>query len=359
MTKTIHVNLERRSYEILAGHGLIEETDVILGKWNMGQKWVMVSQSGPAKRVGNKVVDLLKSSGFNIYSILLPDGEEAKSLSVVEKVYDKLIELECDRSTTLIALGGGVVGDAAGFVAATFMRGIPYVQIPTTLLSMVDSSIGGKTGVNLKHGKNLVGAIHQPLLVVTDISVLDSLPDREKISGLGEIFKYGAISDRKFYTFLTDNLDKLLSGDRKILERAVNTSCAIKAEIVIQDEFEAGLRRILNFGHTVGHAIEKCGKFNKFRHGEAVIIGMKVAGLISHSRGLITATDLEKFLSPLDRLPVPTIRELNVENIIRAIKQDKKIQSGVLHYILLDGLGNAVTDTKVTGEDIRKAWEKL
>ena len=282
--QTISVPLQNRSYPIWIENGLINTLPELFKPLNQGQRWVLFSQAEIFIHYGATLVNSLKNDGFSVESIIYPDGEEAKSLTALEGIYSQLIEMGCDRSSTFLALGGGVVGDITGYIAATFMRGVDYIQIPTTLLAMVDSSIGGKTGVNLPEGKNLVGAIWQPKAVVIDPELLHSLPKREVTSAFGEVIKYGAILDRELFDLISENLDDLINLKNPTLIMEVISRCAkLKADIVAEDEREGDNRRILNFGHTIGHALETHFGFDTLRHGEAIAYGMLVAGKLSIS----------------------------------------------------------------------------
>jgi len=354
--RSVQVNLGVRSYPIHIESGLVKQTASILSDHNHGQKWVIVSQYNLMEMFGFDLMAQLKDAGFDIDFVTLPIGEAAKSMNEFSRVISQMIEFNCDRRTTLLALGGGVVGDVAGFVASSFMRGIEYYQIPTTLLAMVDSSIGGKTGINIAEGKNLVGAIYQPKGVLIDPEILDSLPKEEVIAGLGEIIKYGAIWDR---TFLNDISTWLENIDSFPFEEAIAKSCEIKAEVVSKDERESDLRRILNFGHTIGHALESHLGYGIIRHGEAVAFGMKCAGFISQKLNLISKDEESILTKTINRLPLPQLRHINGNHLMPFIKTDKKSEKGVLNFVVLDGLGNATTVTHVTEELIQQSLKVL
>jgi 3-dehydroquinate synthase len=302
----------------------------------------------------------LQSAGFNVDIITIPTGEQAKTLQQVEQICETLLTLKHDRSSILLGLGGGVVGDVTGFVAATFMRGISYIHIPTTLLAMIDSSIGGKTGVNLKSAKNSIGAIYQPLAVLSDPDLLVSLAQREIVSGLAEIIKYGAIKDRAFFDKLNDNLNDIIALiDLDLLQEIVARAIAIKIAIVEQDEYDHGIRRMLNFGHTIGHALESSLGYGKLRHGEAVAYGMLAAGFISNNKGLLNQEDWQAIEAIIKRLPLPSLPEMNPDQLLDIIKNDKKIRSGSLYFILLGKIGEVVISSEVMEGDIRSALEIL
>ena len=354
--KSIQVTLGDRSYPIHVKSGLVKQTVSILSDHNHGQKWVMISQYNLMELFGFDLMAQLKDGGFIIDLVTLPVGETAKSMNEFSRVISQLVELKCDRSTTILALGGGVVGDMAGFVASSFMRGIDYYQIPTTLLAMVDSAIGGKTGINIAEGKNIVGTIYQPEAVLIDPDILSSLPKEEVFAGLGEVIKYGAIWDKEFLNKISSWLENIESFP---FEEAIARSCEIKAEIVSKDERESGLRRILNFGHTIGHALESHLGYGKIRHGEAVALGMKCAGFISEKIGMISKEELSILSYTINRLPLPELSHLNGNHLMPFIKTDKKSEKGVLNFVVLDGLGKATTSTHVTEELIQESLKVL
>jgi 3-dehydroquinate synthase len=354
--KSVQVNLGSRSYPIHVKSGLLKQTASILSDQNHGQKWVIISQYNLMDLFGFDLMTVLNESGFNCDFITLPVGEASKSLNEFSRVISQMVEFGCDRKTTIIALGGGVVGDVSGFVASSFMRGIDYYQIPTTLLAMVDSSIGGKTGINIAEGKNLVGAIYQPKGVLIDPVILESLPQEEVFAGLGEIIKYGAIWDKAFLIDISTWLEDI---DSFPFEDAIRKSCKIKAEVVSKDEREGDLRRILNFGHTIGHALESHLGYGKIRHGEAVALGMKCAGFISQKLNLLSKEELSTLNQTINRLPLPQLPHINGNHLMPFIKTDKKSEKGVLNFVLLDGLGNALSSTDVTEELIQESLKVL
>ena len=357
--ETIKVNLAERGYPIWIDRQLLNQLpDLLADNWQ-NKQIVVITQPLLAEQYGQKLTGALSKRGFNATLLLLPAGEEAKALVQVEDLYRQLLELNCDKDTLLLALGGGTVGDVTGFVAATFLRGISYIQVPTTLLAMVDSAIGGKTGVNLPQGKNLVGSIYQPQAVAVDPAVLATLPHWEVVSGLAEVLKYGAIRDREFWFYLSANLDALIALGQEPLLEAIRKSCAIKAGIVVQDEHEQDLRRILNFGHTVGHALENLSGYGQLTHGEAVALGMLCAGEISHRRGLIDDDDWRSLSTTLRRLPLPDSPSIAGAKVLDVIRRDKKVRSGRLHFVLLEGLGKAVIVDDVTDEEIIQSLEVL
>ena len=354
--KSVQVNLGSRSYPIHVKSGLLKQTASILSDQNHGQKWVIISQYNLMELFGFDLMTELNESGFNCDYITLPVGEASKSLNEFSRVISQMIEFGCDRKTTILALGGGVVGDVSGFVASSFMRGIDYYQIPTTLLAMVDSSIGGKTGINITEGKNLVGAIYQPKGVLIDPVILESLSKEEVMAGLGEVIKYGAIWDKAFLIDISTWLEDI---DSFPFEDAIRISCKIKAEVVSKDEREGDLRRILNFGNTIGHALESHLGYGKIRHGEAVALGMKCAGFISQKLNLLSKEELSTLNQTINRLPLPQLPHINGNHLMPFIKTDKKSEKGVLNFVLLDGLGNAISSTDVTEELIQESLKVL
>ena len=358
--QTISVPLQNRSYPIWIEKGLLTNLPELLKPMNQGQKWVIFSQNEIISLYGNSLCKGLKSAGFQVELVVLPDGEKAKSLNELEGIFSQLIGMDCDRSSTFLALGGGVVGDATGFIAASFMRGVDYIQIPTTLLAMVDSSIGGKTGVNLPDGKNLVGAIWQPKAVVIDIELLKSLQEREITSAMGEVLKYGAILDRNLFEVVAENLNDILNLSKPELLTEVIGRCAkLKADVVVEDEREGGKRRILNFGHTIGHALETHFGFEILRHGEAVAYGMLAAGKLSNEDGRLEIEDFELLQTTIKKLPLPKLPEFDAENILKIMQRDKKVKDRKINFVLLEAIGKTVIVDSIEKESIIKAMESL
>ena len=358
--QTISVPLQNRSYPIWIENGLLAKLPELLKPMNQGQKWVIFSQNEIFNLYGDSLLGELKSNSFQIEKFILPDGENAKSLSALEGIFSQLIELSCDRSSTFLALGGGVVGDSAGFIAATFMRGVDYIQIPTTLLAMVDSSIGGKTGVNLPAGKNLVGAIWQPKAVVIDPKLLESLPEREISSAMCEVIKYGSILDKDLFNLVADNMDDLLNlSNVKLLTEVIGCCAKLKADIVAEDEREGDKRRILNFGHTIGHALETHFGFDTLRHGEAVAYGMLAAGKLSTQISNFQFQYFEMLQNTIQKLPLPKLPEFEPEQILQIMQRDKKVRDRKIHFVLLEELGKAVIVDDVAKRSIINAMERL
>jgi 3-dehydroquinate synthase len=342
-TQVVEVSLADRSYPIVIGRGVSTDSSLISRYLKPGRVALVTSEVVGALYLG-PVTAALAAAGIEAVPIVLPDGEQHKNWQVLNTVFDHLIEHRCDRRTPVVALGGGVIGDMAGFAAATWQRGVPFVQIPTTLLAQVDSSVGGKTAINHPQGKNMIGAFHQPGLVLADTALLDTLPDRELSAGLAEVIKYGLIRDTAFLDWLEANLSKLLARDPAALAQAVRRSCEHKAEVVAADEREAGLRETLNLGHTFGHAIETGVGYGEWLHGEAVAAGTVLAATMSARLGWLGESDVGRVrrLFALARLPVeappmPAARWLDL------MGHDKKVRGGRIRLVLLKGMGHAVT----------------
>jgi 3-dehydroquinate synthase len=342
---------------ILIGTGLSGRLDALLDEHGVAGRRFIVSSPNIWALHGQAIGG---AGASRTEPILLKDGERFKHLRSVSLIYDALIRAGADRGSTLIAVGGGVIGDTAGFAAATFLRGITLVHVPTTLLAQVDSSIGGKVGVNHPLGKNLIGAFHQPRLVVIDPGVLATLPRREFRSGLYEVVKYGIIANRGLFDRLASQTRRVLAGDMDVLLPSIVESCAIKADVVSKDERESGLRRILNFGHTVGHALEAVTKYRRFRHGEAIGYGMIAAANLSAARGLLTADERSAIESLIRTIgPLPSIGDLSIAAILDAVGRDKKVVNGRLHFVLASGIGSTSTVTDVTEDEIRTVLKEL
>lgn len=349
----LNVELGDRSYPIFIGSGLLTEKKLICSGIR-GTKVAIVSNDTVAPLYLQKLKDQLAE--FEVLEIILPDGEKYKNLEYLNKIFDALLEARCNRDVTLVALGGGVIGDMTGFAAACYQRGVDFIQVPTTLLSQVDSSVGGKTGVNHAQGKNMIGAFYQPKAVFIDTDTLDTLPDNELSAGLAEVIKYGLIVDAKFFSWLEKNIDKLVARDKTALEHAILSSCRAKADVVAEDERESGVRALLNLGHTFGHAIETGMGYGEWLHGEAVAAGMVMAADLSVRMGLIDDADLErvKSLVTAARLPVKGPDSLNVDRYIELMSVDKKVKHGKMHFVLLNRIGKAMVTDAVTEEQLRR-----
>jgi len=353
--KKIMVRLGINSYNIHIGAGALMQTGPKLKEIGFSDKLVIITDPTVKNLYGNTLNQSLTSSGFKVLILEVPEGEEQKSLETAGRLYRELTDFYAERTTPILALGGGVIGDLTGFVAATYMRGIPLIQIPTTLLAQGDSSIGGKVAVN--HGllKNKIGAFYQPRSTISDISTLKTLSPRELSDGLAEIIKHAAILDGEFFSYLEENLDRIKSLDAQVLERVVSRSVRIKAEVVRKDERDFGLRNILNYGHTVGHAIESVSEL-KVWHGEAVAIGMLVEARIANRLGMFDKHELIRLKNVIVNAGLPTeIPSLQLERLIQAIKHDKKILQGKIRFVLPKSIGEVFITEEVSPSMIEQA----
>jgi 3-dehydroquinate synthase len=355
--RKVKVGLNDRSYEILVGEGLLCDLGKRCAKLGLGRRCVVISDSNVGPLYGDQVLRTLAQAGFDASMIGFPAGETAKKMANVEKCYNELARLRLERKSFVVALGGGVVGDLAGFVAATYLRGLPFVQVPTTLLAQVDSSVGGKVGVNLKAGKNLVGAFHQPRLVLCDLDTLKSLPDREFRSGFAEVIKYGIIYDASLFRRLERDLNRLLKRNTHSLASAIARCCAIKADVVSQDETETGLRAILNFGHTIGHALEAISKYGEYLHGEAISIGQVLAAQLSAELTTLPAGDVQRIRTLFRNAGLPVdlrIAGRQKEALLGAMRLDKKVADGQLKFVLARKIGQVEYGHAVPESLLRK-----
>jgi len=353
--KKVRVRLGSNSYNIHIGPGLLMQTGARLEEIGFSDKLVIITDPTVKSLYGNTLKQSLTSSGFKVLILEVPEGEEQKSLETAGRLYHELTDFYAERTTPILALGGGVIGDLAGFVAATYMRGVPLIQIPTTLLAQGDSSIGGKVAVN--HGllKNKIGAFYHPRLTISDISTLKTLSPRELSDGLAEIIKHGAILDGEFFSYLEENLDQIKSLDNRVLETIVFRSAKIKAAVVEKDELDLGLRNILNYGHTVGHAIESVSEL-KVWHGEAVAIGMLSEARISNKLGILDKNEVIRLKNLIARAGLPTeMPSLQLERLIQAMKHDKKILQGKLRFVLPKSIGEVFITDEVSPSLIEQA----
>lgn len=352
---TLHVELGERGYPIYIGRGLFADSD-LLARHVHGKQVAIVSNETVAPLYVDRVRAALPQ-GSVVTDVVLPDGEQYKTLATLSLIFDRLLEEGHNRSTTIIAVGGGVVGDMAGFAAASYQRGVNFIQVPTTLLSQVDSSVGGKTGVNHPLGKNMIGAFYQPQAVLIDTDTLHTLPPRELAAGLAEVIKYGLISDEPFYRWLQEHLPALLACEEGPLAEAIERSCANKAAVVAADEREGGIRAILNLGHTFGHAIETAQGYGNWLHGEAVAVGMCLAMRLSAALGSIPEEEALAFEQLLKRIPLPTTvpADMTTAQFLQLMGRDKKVIDGELRLVLLDAIGSAV----VTGDTPISEIEKI
>jgi 3-dehydroquinate synthase len=343
LIRTVSVELGARSYPIHIGAGSMLN-EGFLAHLPKSKSVLVVTDENVNAVCGAAFLGALDQAHINSQKLVLPAGEAHKGVATVEHIWTKLLEMQAGRDALLIALGGGVIGDMTGFAAACYMRGIRFVQVPTTLLSQVDSSVGGKTGVNHPLGKNMIGAFHQPVMVLADTAVLSNLPTRDFVSGLAEVIKYGPIADTAFFDWLEANMDDLLKREPVALAHAIARSCEIKADVVAKDEHEAGLREILNFGHTFGHAIETLTNYTAWTHGEAVAMGMVMAADLSARLGHVSSGDARRIRSLTARaeLPVQSPR-LDVDAFMDAMRHDKKARDGQIRFVMLNGMGGAQT----------------
>ncbi|MFQ5707355.1 MAG: 3-dehydroquinate synthase [bacterium] len=351
----IKVDLAERSYPIFVDAGNLRKLGEMYQLYGLGRKAVVVSDATVDSLYGKALSAGFKGLGVQLRSIVLPAGEHTKSLRTIENIITEMLEYGCDRDSAVIGFGGGVIGDIAGFAASIFKRGVPFVQVPTTLLAQVDASVGGKTGVNHALGKNLIGTFYQPRLVWMDLEMLKTLPTREILCGLGEIIKYGVIWDATLLTLVEENLDKIRSLDRDIVQEIVKRCCEIKAEIVSQDEKEAGLRMILNFGHTVGHALEAATDYNVLNHGEAVLLGMLAESKIALAAGHLSAPDFERIHNIIAKVDLQIDLEgVTVASVVEFIKTDKKRLAGRPRLVLPRAVGEVFVVDNLDRRTIKK-----
>lgn len=358
LLRTLHVDLGDRSYPIHIGPGLLDRADLILPHLKT-PRVAIVSNDVVAPLYLDRLIATLTGAGVQVVAqAILPDGEAHKDWHSLNLIFDAMLAQRCDRSTTVIALGGGVVGDMAGYAAASFQRGVPFIQVPTTLLSQVDSSVGGKTGINHPLGKNMIGAFHQPKLVLADTATLNTLPDRELSAGLAEVIKYGLIRDLPFLEWLEANMERLLARETQALIYAIEVSCRNKAEIVAEDETESGVRALLNLGHTFGHAIETGVGYGVWLHGEAVAAGTIMAADLSRRLGWLSDADVSRTCTLLTRARLPIQGEpLGVDRYLQLMSQDKKVIAGKMKLILLQAIGQGVISSDAPTDLIRAAIE--
>lgn len=354
--QTLHLDLGKHSYPIHIGHGLLDRAHEWVAPLIKTPRVAIVSNETVAPLYLDRLQNALEKSGIGALPIILPEGEQYKTAETWLTIHDALLAARCERNTTLIALGGGVVGDMAGFAAATFQRGIDFIQIPTTLLAQVDSSVGGKTGINHPRGKNMIGAFYQPRMVLIDTDVLTTLPARELSAGLAEVIKYGLIRNAEFFVWLENHLDALLAGDADALQYAIGQSCACKAEIVAADERETGERALLNLGHTFGHALEAEFGYGNWLHGEAVAAGTMMAAAASKARGWLNDADCERIARLFERAHLPVrIPSADVDRLLDWMRGDKKVASGKLRLVLLEAIGRAAVHPARDDEELQTA----
>ena len=359
LMQRLNIDLGERSYDIILGSEVLTKLGEYLSKVLQPSRIVLVTHPLLFQLYGDKILPGFKDQGWALDVIEVPEGETSKTLKQAEIIYDRLLDLKCDRKSALIAFGGGVIGDLVGFVAATFQRGIPFVQVPTTLLSQVDSSVGGKTAVNHPKGKNIIGAFYQPRLVAADLDTLQSLPAEEFRAGLAEVIKYGVIYDATLFDYLEQNTEKIMRLEKECLMHIIKTSCSLKAKVVEKDERESQYRRILNFGHTLGHAIEALTGYSKFIHGEAVAIGMVYAAKLSHQLGKCPQEIPERIMALVKKCGLPVdLPDLDPQLMIESLYHDKKTINNKIKFILVKGIGKIEIINDISEGDIRKLLQK-
>lgn len=358
--KTLTVNLGDRSYPIFIGTDIIAKTAAVLSDMDVKGRIAIVTDTTVGPLYADALQKAVSGAGFDSRICTLEAGEEHKRLIAVESLCGQFLEFGLDRSSAVIALGGGVVGDVAGFAAACFMRGIPYLQVPTTIVAQVDSSVGGKTAVNHPLSKNSIGAFHQPSAVIVDMALLGTLPDRELRAGLAEVIKHGIIADAKLFEYMERESSRILGCDIKALEMPILRSCEIKSAIVAEDELEHGVRANLNYGHTFGHAIESVTLYEKFLHGEAIALGMHCAGVLARDLGLVDNAFVQRQEECIRRYELP-VRwpEVPIRETLDAMRRDKKVRGGTMKFVVADRIGHAIHRTDVTEEQAERALAAL
>jgi 3-dehydroquinate synthase len=352
---SITVGLGERSYRIDFGEDIVTRISAICHELNLGKKVAVVTNPTVGLIYFDRIRSALEYDGFSVHRIDIPDGEKYKNFKTLEDIIATLIDSDLDRGSFVIALGGGVVGDIAGFAAAIYLRGIPFIQVPTTLLAQVDSSVGGKTGINHEKGKNLIGSFYQPSAVLIDVMTLDSLPEREFLSGMAEVIKYGVTLDRDLFNLIFDNVDKLLARDKGLLLSVIKQSCSLKASIVVQDEKETGLRAVLNYGHTFGHAVESLTSYLKYSHGEAVAIGMVQATRISRHLGYCAGNEADRVEMLIRKIGLPTdLPRYKLYEYKESLLRDKKARDKGLNFVFNKGIGDFHIDKVIDIENLIK-----
>ncbi len=354
---SLTVDLDHRSYPIHIGTNLLERADLLLPALEQ-KKTAIVTNTTVAPLYLDRLRKALEGEGIESIPVILPDGEQFKNWETLNLIYDALLGNRCERSSTIIALGGGVIGDISGFAAATYQRGVPFIQIPTTLLAQVDSSVGGKTAINHPLGKNMIGAFHQPKLVLADIDTLNTLPERELKAGIAEIIKYGLIRDLPFFEWLEKNMEGLLGRNSEMLSYAIARSCENKALVVARDERESGERALLNLGHTFGHAIENGMGYGNWLHGEAVAAGTVLAAKLSLGLGMLNAAGLERITQLFKRAGLPTVApDIGVERYLQLMELDKKVEGGKMRFVVLEKIGQACVKSDISLKTLSRILE--
>ena len=361
--RTLKVNLDKKtlsSYEIRIGKGILDRVMLLIAKNHRAARYVIVTDSNVNRLYGQTVRDGMERAGLKASVIEIPAGESSKNISIVMDVAGKLLARGADRETMLVALGGGVVGDLTGFIASVYMRSVPYIQIPTTLIGQLDSAIGGKTAVDLPQGKNLLGTFYQPRAVFADVNFLDTLPDREFCNGLAEMIKYGIIEDESLFRRLEEDMDAVISRDPALLPKMIETCCRIKKSIVEIDEREQGLRRILNFGHTLGHALEAASEY-KLSHGEGVALGMIAAARLSTRMNYLPVDESDRVKSVIAKAGLPTTIDaaFSTDEVIRRFRADKKKKDDVIHFVLIKKIGMPFVNGSINEQQIGDVLEEM
>jgi len=361
--KSLKVNLDKKtsnSYEIRIGKGILDRIVLLIGRHHKASHFVIITDSNVNPLHGAKVLEAFGEAGLQASVIEIPAGEASKNISMLMDIAGRLLSMGADRKTVLIALGGGVVGDLTGFIASVYMRSVPYIQIPTTLIGQVDSAIGGKTAVDLPQGKNLLGTFYQPAAVFADLDFLETLPEKEFANGLAEMIKYGIIEDEKMFRLLEENMEVIKSRDSALLAKTVETCCRIKKSIVEIDEREQGLRRILNFGHTLGHALEAVSDY-ALSHGEGVALGMIAAAKLSVKLHYLSGEESERITALIGKagLPIKIPQDFAAEAVIERLKMDKKKKDGVIHFVLVKKIGMPFVNSSVDDALIKNVLEEM
>ena len=363
MESVINVNVPQQAYDIAIAPNKLEKLGEMMQSLKLGKKVLLVSNPAIFRHYGERAIASLNSAEYDVTTCILPAGEQYKTLTAIQKIYNTALENRLERSSTMVALGGGVIGDMTGFAAATWLRGINFIQVPTSLLAMVDASIGGKTGVNHPKGKNLIGAFYQPKLVLIDPQVLNTLPPREFRAGMAEVIKYGVIWDAELFGELeaSKRLDQFRYISQELLQQILNKSCVAKADVVSKDEKESGLRAILNYGHTIGHAVESLTGYKLVNHGEAVAIGMVAAGQLAVHLSMWDKTDAERQDALIKKAGLPTQLPagLDIEAVIDTLQTDKKVKDGKVRFILPTRIGEVIVTDKVEADLMREVLPKM
>ncbi|MGE5314275.1 MAG: 3-dehydroquinate synthase [Acidobacteriota bacterium] len=359
--ETILVDLGERSYPITIGTGLLGSFAEVYARHRLPSSAVVISDRNAAPLYASPIVRGLRKAGYRVHSITIPAGEGEKSLKRAEAIYAELLTQRIERSATIIAVGGGVVGDLSGFIAATYQRGVHFVQVPTTLLAQVDSSVGGKVAINHRLGKNMIGAFYQPDFVMADVETLTTLPKREIVCGLGEVIKYGVIMNAPFYADVIARCADILECRRDVMTRVVAECCRMKAEVVAADEREQGRRAILNFGHTIGHALEKAGRYRRLKHGEGVLFGMLAEAWAAVALGLLPQAEFDAFEQDIARIPLPSLKKFPFDfaSLYATMRIDKKAKDGQVRLVLPDAIGHVRLPEAVEQRVLKNALQFL